>query len=374
MSDGLFPLTIRRRDYRMRKAKGLPALRPLRFPVTFSKRLSDVGVSVNVNVNVKAVSQDPDRASSHPRLRSVTSMTEPLPLYLSHPADSSGLLFSQQLRRPNSSPTTLKEIEGSYTEDTTTERSLIKQHYSSTPIPMQTATGIAFPHALFDLGIFQPQPKSPSLPPTLPREESEAIYRCPSLASPFEDKRKLGYFGAESVKQHSDNDWKTQNEGACKTSEPKLEDSTIDPLGAKAIRECAVAVSTEAGSWSDSNASAIAGPESVSLGGSLSETSWLDDASDDEGSHCHSFASSLSEAQSPYPGIIECFSVEEEGLEGMDGSTIVSNRDFIIPASCYSIAHLHRVSGIRSDSLAQQSYSCRCSKPTSFNKLSPRIP
>lgn len=242
-----------------------------------------------------------DRSSSPSRPRSVRSMKQPIPLVLGDLRPAIELDEAQYLRRSRSFPAQFGETIEAEAEDYSTAESPRTRPHSSDQCTMQASANIASPHTLSDLGIFGVQDKSHCRSSFNTRQdEQESRSSWISL-----DRKGSSHGTDESQADHS-------TEAGRQTQVQERNSSGLErPTALLGWLEPATSVGTSPSG----------------LGEYSSDSSWLEDPSDNEdGQYVRSVHGTSSTETSPILKSEESNSGFH--TENMYESTIVSMRTF----------------------------------------------
>ena len=268
-----------------------------------------------------------DRKPLPPRGRSVVSMKEPLPLYLSHSIKtSSDFPLPSQLRRIQSSPTTFGQAKKSFENIKLAGFPFTNRLFCITK-DMQAPAEITASQALFDLGIFQSSGKGSgrSSPSSSSNEMEDDVRQCRSLGSPFEEHRMVDCF--EDGDKHSlTNTFRTSGERRSRITFDKSDNVRV---GGNSDDNVMIATSRAMNGSNHSLNSGMVEEESSSLI-YPSETSWLDDPSDDEEDYSSSSQCSLAEVQSPDLDASETMNIDFGSEKLHEPSIVSSSNHFVV--------------------------------------------
>lgn len=259
-----------------------------------------------------------DRPGSPPRVRAVTSMKSLLPLYLANPKATLQIRPGYQLRRTHSDPITPGQLSRDPPNHSALQESMSTTH-SSLSGSSEALIGTQSTQALFDIGIFQP-PKSGSSDV----DAADVSRRCSLSASTPDQALAPNVFGALSLARPTRSASRIRSAGLRCSSEG----SSSGQRAIKGFRSHAeegyTAVPMRFSCFGRFRASRVVESEAEWLKGDLEETSWLQDASEEElvGDHVSSNAST---EDSRWELESVASTRAESSIGAADGSVIVSS-------------------------------------------------
>lgn len=262
------------RDRSMHEPPDLAPLGSMRIPSPFleySRRLAAANVD----------SRKPNRRRSRPGLRSVVGMKELLPLHLAESATSSHYPSSSHLATIYSSTPNLGAERPPEMASCTSTRCVCLSSSEAMQAP------IASPQTLFDLGIFRPVARINGSCSPLGDDVGDPRQSL-SLASPFDEDHIEDFFDDDDDDDEEEfsDAWETADGNPPTSPQTRLDASCSSWPSLEQTHRCGAAASRMSEGSDCSHSSEMIEKQSLwPLSRNSSETSWLEDATDDDQEH-----------------------------------------------------------------------------------------